>query len=74
MPMRVALRLILLVSLGGAVFSGVLTYREIWGVTAVSCPAPGAAGTILGYPACVYGFFMYLAIAALSILGLRGRS
>jgi hypothetical protein len=56
------------------VFSGVLTYREIWGVSAVPCPAPGAAGTILGYPACVYGFFMYLAIAALSILGLRGRS
>ena len=46
-----------------------LTYRELWGAAAASCPTAGAPGTILGYPACVYGFFMYLVIATLSFLG-----
>ena len=66
-----ALRAILATSLFGTVFSGVLTYRELFGNTALSCPAPGAPGTVFGYPACVYGFFMYIAIAAMSAAGLR---
>lgn len=67
-----ALRVVLGLSLFGVAFSGVLTYRELFGTTALSCPAPGAPGTVLGYPACVYGFFMYIAIAVVSSLGLRG--
>lgn len=67
-----ALQVILVVSLFGAAFSGVLTYREIFGASAVACPAPGAPGTVFGYPACVYGFFMYVAIATISAVGLRG--
>lgn len=65
-----ALWIIFVLSLGGSLFSGVLTYRELFGATALSCPAPGASGTILGYPACVYGFFMFLAIAIVSAVGL----
>ncbi len=67
-----ALRVVLGLSLFGVAFSGVLTYRELFGTTALSCPAPGAPGTVLGYPACVYGFLMYVAIAVVSSLGLRG--
>ncbi len=52
--MKRALQVILGVSLFGACFSGVLSYRELFGTLAVSCPAPGAAGTVFGYPACVY--------------------
>jgi hypothetical protein len=74
MSMRKALGLIFVVSLAGLGFSGVLTYGELWGASAASCPTPGAPGTILGYPACVYGFFMYLAIATLSFLGLRAKA
>ena len=37
----------------------------------ISCPAFGAPGTVFGYPACVYGFFMYVTIAVISALGLR---
>jgi uncharacterized membrane protein len=74
MSMRTALRLIFVVSLGGLGFSGVLTYQELWGAAAASCPAPGAAGTLLGYPACVYGFFMYLLITILSVCGLRAKA
>jgi hypothetical protein len=71
MPMMRALQVVLGISVFGAVFSGVLTYREVFGATAAACPAPGAPGTVLGYTACVYGFFMYLAIAATAAAGLR---
>ena len=70
-PLR-ALQLILGLSLFGTLFSGTLTYRELFGQTALSCPAPGAPGTVFGWPACVYGFFMYLIIAAVSAAGIRG--
>ena len=69
-----ALQVILGVSAFGAVFSGVLTYQELFGSTAMSCPAPGAPGTVLGYPACVYGFFMFLLIAAIAAWGLFSSS
>ena len=69
-----ALQVILGVSAFGAVFSGVLTYQELFGATAMSCPAPGAPGTVFGYPACVYGFFMFLLIAAIAAWGLFSSS
>lgn len=69
--MKLALQIILAVSLFGAMFSGVLTYQELFGEAEAMCPAPGAPGTVFGYPACVYGFFMYLIVAATAALGLR---
>ncbi|HET9386425.1 MAG TPA: hypothetical protein VFO67_14905 [Gemmatimonadales bacterium] len=71
--MKHALQLILLFGLAGLTFSGVLTYREVFASSA-TCPSPGAPGTILGYPACVYGFFMYLAIVITALAGLRAGS
>lgn len=68
--MKKSLQLILLLALAGLMFSGTLTYREVF-ASAAKCPSPGAPGTILGYPACVYGFFMYLAIVITAITGLR---
>ena len=68
---RLALQSILGLSLFGTLFSGVLTYNELFGASALSCPAPGAPGTVFGYPACVYGFFMYLTIVVIAALGLR---
>lgn len=74
MSMKRALKIILAVGLFGVAFSGVLTYNELFSGSAVMCPAPGAPGTVLGYPACVYGFFMYVMIVAFAALGLaRGR-
>jgi hypothetical protein len=67
-----ALQLILGLSLFGTLLSGVLTYRELFGASAMSCPAPGAPGTVFGYPACVYGFFMYVAVSIVAAAGLRG--
>jgi hypothetical protein len=68
--MKRALLVILGVGLFGLAFSGVLSYQEVFARTAISCPAPGAPGTVLGYPACVYGFFMYLLIVATAATGL----
>ena len=74
MTMRTALRIIFVVSLAGLGFSGTLTCQELWGTGAATCPAPGAPGTLFGYPACVYGFFMYLLIAGLAYFGMRAKS
>ena len=71
--MKRALQIILGISLFGTVFSGVLSYRELYGAPAVACPSPGAPGTVFGYPACVYGFFMYLLVAGTAIWGLRSE-
>lgn len=68
--MKRALQIILGVSLFGVVFSGTLSYQEVFAKTAAVCPSPGAPGTVLGYPACVYGFFMYLLVAGTAALGL----
>jgi hypothetical protein len=68
--MKRALQVIVGISLFGVVFSGVLSYQELFGGSAVSCPSPGAPGTVFGYPACVYGFFMYLVVAATATVGL----
>jgi hypothetical protein len=71
MNLKRSLQLILGISAIGVIFSGTLTYQELFGESAVSCPAPGAPGTVLGYPACVYGFFMYVVLAVIAWLGLR---
>jgi hypothetical protein len=68
--MKRALQVILAVATFGACFSGVLTYRELFGSAAAVCPSPGAPGTVFGYPACVYGFFMYLFVAAVAAAAL----
>lgn len=68
--MKRALRIILGVSLFGVLFSSVLSYRELF-AGAASCPSPGGAGTVLGYPACVYGLFMYLLVSGTAFWGLR---
>lgn len=70
MSAHLALRIAFLLSLAGAVFSGVLSYREMFGATALACPAPGAAGTVFGYPACIYGFGMFLVLTAVTGAGL----
>lgn len=70
MTTRRALQVILGISLFGVAFSGFLSYQELFGGTAASCPAPGAPGTVFGYPACVYGFFMYLVLALFAVAGL----
>ena len=63
--LRRALWIVLVVSLGGVAFSGVLSFRELTGGVA-SCTIGGAPATIFGLPACVYGLVMYMLLAAVS--------
>lgn len=75
MSMRRALQVILAIAALGLGFSGFLSYQELFAATpAPACPSVGPAGTVLGYPACVYGFFMYLAVSVIAALGLRGHA
>jgi len=76
MTMKRSLQIILAVALFGLCFSGYLSYHEVFAPVpgAATCPSPGRPGTVLGYPACVYGFFMYLAIVTVAALGLRRRT
>ena len=76
MTMRRALQVILGIALFGMVFSGTLTWRELFGSPAVQaatgkCTPIGAPGTILGYPPCVYGLVMYTVLVIVAVLGLR---
>lgn len=68
-----ALQIIFAIGLFGLVFSGYLSYGELFGTCRVGCPAPGGSGTIFGYPACVYGFFMYCAVVVVALVGLRAK-
>lgn len=74
MTMRRALQAVLAISLVGVAFSGTLTYRELCSGAVGGCSAVGAPGTILGYPACVYGLGMYLLLVAVAAFGLRTES
>ncbi len=67
---KLALKIIFGIALFGLLFSGFLSYGELFGPGGASCPVVGAPGTVFGYPACVYGFFMYLALVIVSALGL----
>ncbi len=69
----IGLKIILGVSIIGILFSGVLSYKEFFEKQIVSCPTLGATGTILGYPACVYGFIMYAFIFFVAIWGLKEK-
>lgn len=68
MDITLAMKIIFGVAVFGMCFSGYLTYKELFAPTpgGAVCPTPGAAGTVFGYPACVYGFFMYLLIVIIS--------
>lgn len=70
---KTALRTILVIGVGGFLFSGYLSYNELFAACAVGCPVVPAPGGIFGLPACVYGFVMYAGVVVVAALGLRKR-
>lgn len=70
---RTALKTILVLSVLGVAFSGTLSYLELFGASAASCPTVGAPGTLFGYPACVYGFGMFVILTAIAAVGVGSR-
>lgn len=72
MNMKRALWSILAVSLCGAAFSGMLTYRELFR-NGAACSPLGQTGTVLGYPPCIYGLIMYILMTVLAGWGLASK-
>lgn len=76
MPSSNALKIILVISICGVLFSGYLSYLEIFvpagcGVSPISCGPIDI--TISNLPACVYGLIMYTIVLITTILGLKGQ-
>ena len=74
MKKQTALVTILIISIAGILFSGYLSFTEIF---LKFCGAAklgmGTCTNVLRVPACIYGFFMYLIVFIISILGLRSK-
>jgi len=66
-----ALRIIFIISLAGVLFSGYLSYTEIFKQTCVL--GEGTCTDVFRLPACVYGLVMYLILLIVSWMGIRGR-
>ena len=59
----------------GLAFSGFLSYREFFATSVTqTCSPVWEAGTVLGYPPCIYGFIMYLAVVVVAAAGLQSNS
>ncbi|MBS3166694.1 hypothetical protein J4403_00620 [Candidatus Woesearchaeota archaeon] len=70
MKKSTALKLILGISIAGMLFSGYLSYGELIKNT---CSFSRCL-SVIGLPACVYGFVMYLIVFIISLLGLRSKN
>ena len=70
-----ALKSIALISFAGVIFSGVLSYRELFLGSCktgfISCGVN--TGPIMGVPACVFGFVMYSIVFIVALLGLKSK-
>lgn len=71
MKKELALKIILGLSIAGMLFSGYLSYTEIYQQT---CALNLTCSNVVGVPACVYGFVMYLVVFTISILGLKSKN
>jgi len=69
MSYKTAVKIIFFISIAGLLFSGYLSYYELWSPSGcadavISCGTKSF--TIADLPACVYGFVMYLVIFGIS--------
>ena len=74
MHKQTALKIIFLLAVAGMLFSGYLSYGELF---AKECYATqlgmGQCTNVFSIPACVYGFVMYLVVFVIAIFGLKAR-
>ncbi len=69
-----ALKTILIISLAGLLFSGYLSYNELFaGGCSNAFIKCGSTFKLANLPACVYGFFMYLTILLITATSLAKR-
>ncbi|MCX6746996.1 MAG: hypothetical protein NTU63_02575 [Candidatus Pacearchaeota archaeon] len=70
MKTKTALKIILIISILGVLFSGFLSYFELFAGT---CPIGGRCTLFLNLPACLYGLVMYFIILFISIFGITHK-
>jgi len=77
MKKQLALKIIFLISVAGLLFSGYLSYTELFTSSPALCSVQSSCQAcsqkIATVPVCVYGFIMYLAVFILSFLGLKSK-
>jgi uncharacterized membrane protein len=74
MKKQTALKTILGIAIAGMLFSGYLSYTELFaGFCGAASLGMGSCTNVLQIPACVYGFVMYLIVLIISIIGLRSK-
>lgn len=75
MKKQIALKIILWISIAGLLFSGYLSYTELFaGFCGAAQLGLGSCTNVFQIPACVFGFFMYLAILIVVALGLKSKN
>ena len=70
MKKQTALKSLFWVSLAGALFSGYLSYTEIFHQV---CALGTCSTAVFSVPSCVYGFVMYIVGLVISILGIKSN-
>jgi hypothetical protein len=69
MDKNLALKIICGISVAGMLFSGYLSFGEL---VQKACPI-GGCSSVLGAPACVYGFVMYAVVFVISLMGIKSK-
>jgi len=74
MKKQTALWTVFAISIAGMLFSGYLSFTELFlNFCGAEALGMGSCKVVVGVPACVYGFVMYLIVFIISILGLRSK-
>ncbi len=69
MKKTTALKTILVISIAGMLFSGYLSYTELFRDTC----AAGGCSNIGGIPVCVYGLIMYVIVFLVALFGIKSK-
>jgi len=71
MPSNPYLIAILIISICGILFSGYLSYKELFSKEKSCSVQGGSCGIkIAGLPVCIYGLLMYLLVFVISLVGI----
>ena len=71
MDKQTALKIVSGIAIIGVLFSGYLSYTEIFRQTCAL--GGGCSVTIFSLPSCVYGFVMYCIVLIIALLGLKSK-
>jgi uncharacterized membrane protein len=67
------LKIIMAFSIFGMLFSGYLSWGDLFPGVSSAFGCAAASTKILGVPTCIYGFIMYLIIGILSVMALKSK-